>query len=259
MRRDMPKKFLESGKGTKGRFPRNCKNLSKKDEDGQHVHNPQGMKKAHRYTVKYEDHGYVGTDFAVLRRFLQSRVGQPWDQVYSEVCAEADSRSFKGHHLREWLEFEIEQNCQMEGDIVVDQRGIPLGRYWRWGDFYIHPVTGTLECSRVEQIRRKEPNKKKVLELNGQQYYQHDGLWYRVKMQEVPLVEHKGFGGRRYKDIDSWWALKDVMLDLSRTYHEWSVKNKLINTYGRSPNGKVWCCVWKQSANSKEIKKLKAA
>lgn len=257
MRKDMPKKFLESGKGPKGRFPRNCKNLSLKDEDGQNVHNPHGMKKAHRYTIKYEEGGDIGTDFAVLRRFLQSRIGQPWDKVYSEVCAEADYRSFKGHHLREWLEYEVEQNCYMEDSNVIDQRGVPLGRSWRWGEFYVHPVTGNLEYTQVEHSRQKRPVEKKIFEYKNVQYCHHKGIWYRVKMADVPIVEYKGFGGRKYQDIDHWAALKDVMLDLHREYESYSVRNKLIKTYGRSPKGKVWHCVWKQSANSKEIANLK--
>jgi len=41
--------------------------------------------------------------FNVLERFLVNRVGRPWDKVYAEACQVADSRSFQGAELREYL------------------------------------------------------------------------------------------------------------------------------------------------------------
>jgi hypothetical protein len=56
---------------------------------------------------------------------------------------------------------------------------------------------------------------------------------------------------------DGMDVMGEVLLDLSRNIHTWDVVNRLEKEYGHSPSGKVWYCIWKQSANSKEIAKLK--
>lgn len=60
-------------------------------------------------------------------RFLNSRVGQPWDKVYSEFCANADARTEQGSRMRDSL-----------GSLV----GFP--QCWGVPRFSIHPKTGLL-------------------------------------------------------------------------------------------------------------------
>lgn len=249
MRPDMPKRFLKHGKHTKGRFPRNCKKLSLKDEDGQEVHNPHGMSAVHHYTVKYEDRGYFGTDFAVLRRFLHSRKGRPWDQVYSEICKEADDRSFEGHHFREYLEITVEQNCTIdENGTIRDQRGMRVANFW--GEFYVHPETGILEFIEKKRWRRPDPVHS-IFEMDGKLYHEHKGIWYRVEMQEIPKLG---------PDIHYWPSdLNDAFLseELGFAVYFYRVTCELRDKYGLSPKKKCWYCIKKQSANSHEISKLK--
>jgi hypothetical protein len=221
------------------------------DEDGNNINNPHGMRKAHRLTVKCEDwYGEIGTDLSVLRRFLQSRVGRPWNEVYSEICAEADYRSFEGHHLREWLEITVEQNCYIEDGEVLDQRGLHVGNFW--GEFYVHPETQTLEYVKKTQKYRAPVYEQKVFEMDGHLYHEHEGLWYRVEMEKVakntgryayPIPHHK-------TDV----FLRD-RLDLPHYYS--GMIHFLLDKYGRSPSGSAWFCVGKESANSKEIARIK--
>ena len=212
MRPDMPKRFLKHGKHTKGRFPRHCKNLSMKDENGQFVHNPKGMKKIHRYTIKYEDCGYLGTDFALLCRFLQSRTGRPWDQVYSEICAEADDRSFEGHHFREWLDMQVEQNCTIDEDgEVQDERGNHMARFH--GEFYVHPVTGLLEYIENKRWRRSAPVQR-VFSMDGKLYHEHKGIWYRVEMKELVNKD-----GRTYWSSDIYDVFLSEGLEFAVYWH----------------------------------------
>jgi len=253
MRRDMSKRFIKHGKsGSKSGFPRNCKRLARKDEDGQFLECPHGMRKAHHFSHNwYWRDGEIGTDLAVLRRFLQSRVGRPWDEVYSEVCAEADDRSFDGHHLREWLEMEVEQNCYIEDGEVFDQRGLHMGNFW--GEFYVHPETRTLEYVKKTRSYRAPVYEQKVFEMDDHLYHEHEGIWYRVKMQEVERKGDKKWGVYWLENVH------DVFLSdyLTFAVYYYSVTEKLKRKYGLSPNGKVWVCVAKESANSREIAKLK--
>lgn len=247
MRHDMPKRFLKHGRTVKGRFPRHAKKFNIKDEDGQELSSPRGMKKVHRLTNKWDYTGYLGTDFAVMHRFLQSRKGQPWDKVFSEICAEADDRSFEGHHLREYIP--VEMNCSIDEDgIVRDEHGHQVG--YHWDEFYVHPETKTLEHIPKQGKRYQYKPPHTVFEMDGKLYHEHKGLWYRVEMAEIP------------KKTNSHWDLmwpvnmKDAFIELgySTYYH---IQGKLTTEYGLSPDKNTWYCVKKESANSKEISKLK--
>jgi hypothetical protein len=151
MRKDLPKKFIEPCGGKKSKFPRGSKRL-KVDNDGNSLM-PQGMRKAHDIADHGNEH-YSGEDFALMRRFLRSRIGKPWDAVYSEICKKADGRSFEGHHLRDWLGYFIEFNCTMgEGGTILDDQGREV-RYHH-PTFYVHPENGTLEYSEAKSLKKR--------------------------------------------------------------------------------------------------------
>lgn len=42
-------------------------------------------------------------DFAPFRRFLKSKIGQLWDDVYSEICSTVDQRTLRGWHFHTHL------------------------------------------------------------------------------------------------------------------------------------------------------------
>lgn len=246
MRKDMAKRFLKYGKTVKGRFPRNAKRLKRKDEDGQELESPHGMKKIHRLTNKWDNHGYLGSDFSVLERFLHSRKGQPWDKVYSEICAEADERSFEGHHLREYIP--VEMHCTIEDGKVYDEHGHQIGRHW--GEFYVHPETQILEYIPKLKPQRPDWPPHTVFDMDGNFYHEHQEIWYRVEMKEI---EKKG--NSRW-NLDWPVNMRDVFVDVTISSY-YNLQNRLQTKYGNSPDGKIWYCVKKESANSREISKLK--
>lgn len=42
-----------------------------------------------------------------MRRWLRNQVGRPWDQVFSELCDNADERSIRGWHLKDHVIREV--------------------------------------------------------------------------------------------------------------------------------------------------------
>lgn len=64
----------------------------KLDEDGEYV---PGPRKGEREQLS--------DDLGTLERWLKSRVGQPWDEVYSEFCQKEDRRTVRGHHIHTHL------------------------------------------------------------------------------------------------------------------------------------------------------------
>jgi hypothetical protein len=68
--------------------------------------------------------------------FLQKRVGQPWNKVWSEICAAADARSLRGWHLRDHVCQLVELNWYTRHD-DGDEEAVWHG-YTKWGRaFYV--------------------------------------------------------------------------------------------------------------------------
>lgn len=246
------KKFLEGGYSGKGKFPRGTKKYRQcEDEDGP-LCPPVGMKRQHQFANKDCDWGSVGTNFKYLKRFLRSRVGQNWDDVYSEICASADARSFEGNHLREWLDFAVDVKTHMEGEKIVDHHGCDVTVSFHRDNFYVNPLTNKLEVATPRKRKHwRESIPKTVFELDGIHYHEHEGIWYRVQMQEAPKVRNR-WGYLTYAS-----SYPDQFLSFGYEHNYWSIERKLRDKYGYSPEGKVWYCIHKESANSKEIARLK--
>ena len=78
---------------------------------------------------------------SVLRRWLESRTGRRWDEVYSEFCRANDRRSLKGCHLHAHLRY------------VVRHAGFPRqSSTWRR---HAVDANGTLRRLRTHSCRQR--------------------------------------------------------------------------------------------------------
>jgi len=183
-----------------------------------------------------------------LKRFLQKQTGQIWNDVWSEICQQTDSRSVIGNHLRSHvLEMVRKPTLGEDGRLYEDGRVYTCNSYFH--EFYVDPRDNKLYAAAV--ISRKTPRKnsvKKVFELDGVQFHQYDGLWYRVEMREVP---------------ESWWQDASIQYRLPDKFLNyligdgWYIRSRLQDEYGMNSNGMNWYCISKKSANHKEVKKIK--
>ncbi|BEV09890.1 hypothetical protein ATDW_03860 [Asticcacaulis sp. DW145] len=94
-----------------------------------HAASPK-LKRTKDYTLKtigHKRHAIESTRYtkgfnenlAPLVRFLRSRCGQRWDDVFSEICAQLDTGSTMKMHVRQHIE-----------DFVLAR--ISIGRYGKW-------------------------------------------------------------------------------------------------------------------------------
>ncbi|MDP3697780.1 MAG: hypothetical protein Q8R55_07275 [Candidatus Taylorbacteria bacterium] len=94
---------------------------------------------------RHRQHGWDAKEFSdligPLKRFLQSRIGQHWDKVYSELSQSLDKRSLTGRHIWQHVWIEVERNPRIGSDGQV-RAGFPYS-YVVHG-LYIHPKTGVL-------------------------------------------------------------------------------------------------------------------
>lgn len=220
----MAKKFLETSysKQRIKKFPR-----GKFDQYDDGMPQKDNMRRVH---YRCFDSGSIGTDFSLMRRFLQSRLGTPWDSVYAEICQKIDRRSWQGNHYHQWLEYVVLRNCQIQDGEVLSDKGIPI-----FGDFFVHPEKLTLEFS---QPRKYRYHRKEVVDfkLNDQHYFFHNDIWYRVSYCSYP----------------NGLYVTDAFFGLIGRF----TKSKLW-AYPPDNNGNFQYCLKKESANHKEISKIK--
>ena len=131
--------------------------LLDRDDDGDNDGGPCKVRMGPRGRTKW-----LNENLAPLRRFLVSRLGRKWNDVYSEICAHIAPRSTVQKHVLVHLWQYVEQHL-----VMID--GWPHHPV-TWGDsrelqplscygghsFYICPETG--ELRRVWKSRQRRKN-----------------------------------------------------------------------------------------------------
>ena len=85
-----------------------------------------------------------GENLKPLKRFLKSRVGFPWDDVYSEIRTVMSTRTTLQHHVFQHLFWEVCTKTQLteDGRVICSDEFHGYCDYE--GQFYVEPVTGLL-------------------------------------------------------------------------------------------------------------------
>ncbi len=101
---------------------------------------------------------YLSDHLGPLRRFLRSRVGQPWNNVYSELCHRLDHNTMAGQHVLGHVWDYVEQHVELINGIPYykSRRHLRLAN-WRHIQLYVHPETGILCDARDVVTQCKEP------------------------------------------------------------------------------------------------------
>jgi hypothetical protein len=108
-----------------------------------------------------------------VTRFLYKSLGRHWNDIWSEVCANNDSRSYHGHGFRQIFDWKVAQDI-----IMVD--GKPYQTRWcsrhSWKDyphtgFYVHPDTGLL-CVGEERRYERRPDPVTSIHWYGNTWFQ---------------------------------------------------------------------------------------
>jgi len=135
---------------------------------------------------------------APLRRFLQSCVGRPWDQVFAEICANLSRDSAVQDHVRDHVpDFVVTHVILIDGVPCFAEgrvHGQPLGGGFLRQRLYVCPRTGLLR--RLELPSRKRPRPPRPGAPNpvrldaGRQCRWVDGAWHLVTLAPLPWLPH---------------------------------------------------------------------
>lgn len=219
-----------------------------------------------------------------LQRFLRSRLGQPWDKVYSEIMANLNLNNAAQYHVWQHLILfgEVETKTYMEGNTVMIAGKTPrsVGEYsWRQ-EFYVHPKTGLLcggerardqfrlkhnkEADSLNEVRYIDPKKPLV------QYHKIAGVWYKFQMRAATDQEKakKQFGGFRPdwddkagKRVLKWNNLYDnkfVAQLESRYKTNYYYRHDSLWERCKGLFGGPYLPLNKQQIGSREVKKIEA-
>lgn len=142
---------------------------------------------------------HLNENLRPLERYLASQVGQPWDRVYSAICARIDRRSTVQAHIHLHLhDYVAVQVLWLDGQWQAPSRwgGFrPLDDAWA-ARFYVDADTGRLRVNalRVSARRRWRQERAEARlpppgrhELSPyRQLHRRDGIWFEVELDFVP-------------------------------------------------------------------------
>jgi len=133
-------------------------------------------------------------------RFLNSRLGRLWDDVYSEVCQSFDHRSYAGYSFLRDLDWHVATHCWVgaeTGNIYSSEWGSSVVQ----NEFYVHPWTGILSWAEpVDYTRPEAPLTEVDIEVgredrdrygkivSGKWYEKVEGIWFFFHNYEIPHV-----------------------------------------------------------------------
>jgi len=148
MRQDMPKVVVERGRTNATYSYRDHRSSRKKAEDD--LPRNEGMRRPYGWEKKQ-----LNETLAPLRRFLRSRVGQPWDKVYSEISENLKASNPVQQHVRDHLKDYVFFTVVVKNGRYEGPRRGDLG--WtvrlRKGDLYVN------EAGILCQLRHDGPKK----------------------------------------------------------------------------------------------------
>jgi hypothetical protein len=129
---------------------------------------------------------YLNENLAPLLRFLESRVGRPWNDVHAEMAAHLSMNSAVQKHVLDHVHHMVELHV-----VIIDGQPHRSDR-WRpiFSVLYVCPSTGLLLRAprRPERPERPEParERKYVVLDQANEAWRIEGIWYRIRFARVP-------------------------------------------------------------------------
>ena len=132
---------------------------------------------------------YLSDHLGPLRRFLRSKVGQPWNNVYSELCQRLKTNTMAGQHVISHVWDYVEQHVEIIDGVIYSKQRYRIRLDISYRDrFYIHPETGIL-CA-VEKVPRKQKRKQEQTDVviidDNRQYHKLNEIWYLITFEDFP-------------------------------------------------------------------------
>lgn len=252
MREDMFKVIVERPRRTSSYAYKRDGRRYRNQEDAPMV---LGMKRG------YSDRKWLNENLAPLERYLESQVDRPWNKVYSDICAQIDTRSTVKQHILQHLEDFVALDVRVIGDEIFVLGGwqkTPVRLQESRFKLFVDPRSGILRQNRRHKSWSQQQRDQRAAEQAAQsanrrvigemvQWHRVDGIWYEVELDTLPeareiLQREKGQWVKR--------RVFDKCRDVLRK--EW------VSRDGAASNVEMYgkCCLYakaKRQLNSREL------
>jgi hypothetical protein len=204
MRKDMSKVIVErprTGRAAAGLRPGRTRALT--DDDGE----PIRAKGAREPKGREQKTKGLNETLNPLKRYLASKVGRPWDKVYSEISEHLKPTSTVQQHVRDHVDDFVATKTRMKGGVVVVTPRFGGERKLEddWCLYYVHPRTGLLRKNEKYKrwtVRQREARQKVEAERAARmrvvdaktQLHLLKGVWWEVKLAKISA-------GQAYTDV----------------------------------------------------------
>lgn len=225
MRHDMFKVIVERprrggyGGAKKGRWEQeNRQNAIGASYDADSYDEPSNWEKIKPSRLR-ADRKELNENLEPLWRFLRSRVGQCWDDVYSEIRENLSPKNAVQMHVVQHLKMQVVEATYLGEDGRVyecpqynsyNRKPNCLEEPTGYQRFYVHPVTREFcESPRKSRKDKKVKQKDRFKLTDLRQYRLIDGIWYVVEFAVIPkelgVKGRYGQPGKQY-GVYSWAA-----------------------------------------------------
>lgn len=198
MRKDMARKIIEGGRYRGDRKETLYSNdhwsfAQMRDVDD---YDDRPIKSKHRYRRDPRD------TTNPLSRWLLSKVGKPWNEVYSEFREVAGHHNVAAKHLLDHMRFEVEMP------------NAPSHWFGSTRDKLYVDDEGILRIKKTKYTKSRGKNRPEVtrIEVNGNVFRLIGGKWYFVTVKARKV--------KKYGDWDSWSNLHVYKWKLSGAYNQ---------------------------------------
>lgn len=150
-----------------------------------------------------------------LKKYLTSKIGQKWDDIYSEISQNIPVNSMQGHHLRDHVMGMVETNISIVDNEVRDSKGDKIFGYYvdQNGFLRFNPY------NRYKWKPKKNNNLKWISDT--ELFAKINGIWYKVIVKPfIPklyssnnCVPQKDLvtGTLCFNRADNFWDYKQVI------------------------------------------------
>jgi len=131
---------------------------------------------------------YFSDCLGPLSRWLRSKLGENWDDVYSELCQILEISTLSGKHILSHVWGFVERDAVLVDGIVYNRKyQRQLGK-WR-DEIYVHPETRILcVAKKVRKIPPQKPDD--FVEIDDYHHYcKIDGIWYLIELADREELE----------------------------------------------------------------------
>lgn len=227
MRQDMSKVVTECYRTHSKRQNPDTRNNRRNRNRGSQMEEAPFRDRMRPHHQVFTERREFGEHLTPLYRFLNSKVGQHWDIIYSEVCQHLNRNSTTHRHIFQHLWDAVVRYVEVQDG--------QLGKTRPWGfspfqveTLYIDPTTSILK-------RWRPPPKKKVcsslyVRKKGRFFYKNGGTWMELKFLPIPDFIEVAPGvweGGRAKDL----IRGTVQRDFRRLRHFWYRTFRLTDKY----------------------------